>query len=94
MDMYYYSCPFLYIGGKMKKLININLTILISVVLIVLGVSLCIKDVIINSINSEIVAKEVSSKVISILKEYDISYEDLEKIETNIINFNIYFLFF
>ena len=70
----------------MKKIGCSLLVIIILILLTILAVSFCIKNIVINSINSEIVSKEVASKVVSVLKEYNVSYEELSKIENNIIN--------
>lgn len=70
----------------MKKIVLFIFTILISILLVLLALSFSIKSIVVNTINSEIVSKEIASKVISYLKEYNISDENMEKIETNILN--------
>ena len=70
----------------MKKIVCFILTIIITILLILLAVSFCIKTVIMNTINTEIVSVEVASKLTATLKKYNVSNEDLKKIEMNVIN--------
>ena len=72
----------------MKKIFNFLITICIFVLISLLCVSFCAKEIIINTLSKEIVRKEISSKVVDYAKEYydDIDYDTLEKLETGIGN--------
>lgn len=72
----------------MKKVITFILTILITFLVCVLCFSLCIKDVIINTLSEGVIKKEISSIMVdSIEKLYDdVDYDVIEKIETNVGN--------
>jgi len=70
----------------MKKIINFLMTILIFILISLLCISFCAKEIIVNTLSKEIVKKEISSKVASYAKEFydDIDYDTLEKLETSI----------
>lgn len=72
----------------MRKIFNFLMTILIFMLISLLCISFCAKEIIVNTISNEIVKKEISSKVASYVKEYydSIDYDTLEKLETSIGN--------
>ncbi len=72
----------------MKKTFNFLITIFIFILICLLCVSFCTKEIIINTLSKEVVKKEISSKVTYYVKEFydDIDYDTLEKLETSIGN--------
>ncbi len=72
----------------MKKIFNFLITIFIFILISLLCISFCAKEIIVNTISNEIVKKEISSKVADYTKEYydEIDYDTLEKLETGIGN--------
>ncbi len=72
----------------MKKIFNFLITIFIFILICLLCVSFCTKEIIVNTLSKEVVKKEISSKVTYYVKEFydDIDYDTLEKLETSIGN--------
>lgn len=72
----------------MKRFLIILFSFLITLLICVLCISLFAKKIVVGTLSKEVVKKEISSNVIEVIKDYydDVSYDTLEKIETNIGN--------
>lgn len=72
----------------MKKFIIVLFTIIISILTCLLCISYGIKDAVVNTLSSAVVKNEITSKIVSSVKEYypGINYETLEEVEKRIGN--------
>lgn len=72
----------------MKKFIIVLFTIIISILTCLLCISHGIKDAVVNTLSSVVVKNEITSKIVSSVKEYypGINYETLEEVEKRIGN--------
>lgn len=72
----------------MKRFLIILLNFLITTLICFLCISFFAKKIVVSTLSKEVVKKEVSSNIITVIKDYydDVSYDTLDKIETNIGN--------